>query len=283
VGNQPNPGELFPAKQHLEAPPPAEDIVGRSCISGRVRKVRCSSTRRPNVCSSHTAKVDPEQNSSPARSIRDSRASGQPNVQKSADAIINGLLGFTNYPPWMMNIARMILRPIFAAVRMISCYAILGIAGALRFVWPKAEYLRWLVLGSVGMRKLEEGAIAKATRFAEELIQLSRSYKDDWNYGNAIHKGNLILGRIALREGKIETAKQHLVYAGETPGSPQLDSFGPNMSLAKELLEAGEKEVVLDYFRLCKNFWAMDFGKLRKWAEIVQCGRIPNFGAHLQY
>ena len=43
--------------------------------------------------------------------------------------------------------------------------------------------------------------------------------------------------------------------AGATPGSPQLDSFGPNMTLAKELLEKGQPDVVLHYFALCKNFW----------------------------
>ncbi len=127
------------------------------------------------------------------------------------------------------------------------------------------------------------GALEKAKRFADELLALSSNYKDDWNYGNAIHKGNLILGRIALREGNHEASKQYLLYAGETPGSPQLDSFGPNMILAKELLEAGEKDAVLEYFKLCGNFWEVRFSRLKSWAEIVRSGRIPDFGRHLSY
>ena len=133
------------------------------------------------------------------------------------------------------------------------------------------------------MRKVEAGALAKAKRYAEELLHLSISYKDDVVYGNAIHKGNLILGRIALREGDVEAAKLHLLYSGETPGSPNLISFGPNMILAKELLEAGEREIVLDYFVLCDKFWVMGFDKLKYWAAIVQSGSMPNFGPHLFY
>ena len=159
----------------------------------------------------------------------------------------------------------------------------MGFATALKLVWSKADYLRWLVLGCVSTRKVDVGAIEKAKHFADELLALSSNYKDDWNYGNAIHKGNLILGRIALREGNLEASKQYLLYAGETPGSPQLVSFGPNMVLAKELLEAGEKDAVLEYFKLCVNFWEMDFGRLKSWSEIVQSGRIPDFGRHLLY
>jgi hypothetical protein len=43
--------------------------------------------------------------------------------------------------------------------------------------------------------------------------------------------------------------------AGATPGSPQLDSFGPNLTLAKELFEKSKPDVILHYFALCKNFW----------------------------
>ena len=201
----------------------------------------------------------------------------------SVYASINALNKSVNYPSWMMSIWRLILWHTFRVVHTILCTVVSSMGGALKHVWPNAVYFRWLVLACVGMRKVEAGEIVKAKRFGDELLHLSEKYKDDWNYGNAIHKGNLILGRVALRQGNIKAAKQYLIHAGETPGSPQLDSFGPNMSLAKELLEAGEKEAVLDYFRKCANFWEMDFGKLKNWAEIIQSGRTPKFGPHLLY
>ena len=102
-----------------------------------------------------------------------------------------------------------------------------------------------------------------------------------WDEGNQLHHGNLILGRIALLEDDVEQAKHHLLEAGKVSGSPQLGSFGPNMRLAADLLDRGERDVVLEYLELCSNFWPR--GELEDWAALVQAGRIPDFGANLVY
>ena len=124
--------------------------------------------------------------------------------------------------------------------------------------------------------------LVKARKYAENTLQVSKS---DWDYGNRIHHGNLVLGRIALREDNIDEAKTRLIAAGNTPGSPQLDSVGPTMTLAKELLERGERDIVLEYFRLCSKFWASEDAQdqLDKWAVLVNGGRVPDFGANLHY
>lgn len=145
----------------------------------------------------------------------------------------------------------------------------------------KDEYHRWLALDDVGMWNVDAGSLDRAKDFAEELLATAERYKNDWNYGNAIHKGHLILGRIELRRGDRHAAAKHLLEAGNTPGSPQLNSFGPNMILAKELLEAGEQKAVLQYLELCGGFWKSDFGALEKWKEMISGGKFPNFGANL--
>ena len=127
------------------------------------------------------------------------------------------------------------------------------------------------------------GEMKKADQYARQLLKEADTRKNDWNYGNAIHDGNMVLGRIALKSGDIEKAKYYLIEAGKTPGSPQLNSFGPNMTLAKELLEKGEKEIVRKYFKLCENFWEMDMGRLKEWTSIVKKGEIPDFGPNLVY
>ena len=81
----------------------------------------------------------------------------------------------------------------------------------------------------------------------------------------------------------IEEAKRRLIAAGETAGSPQLDSFGPNMMLAKELLQKGEKEVVLEYFSLCSKYWEMGQDSLEEWSDLVRANRVPEFGGNLWY
>jgi hypothetical protein len=147
----------------------------------------------------------------------------------------------------------------------------------------KTEYERWLALGNVALWNVDAGALDKAKSYAEELLGQSEKFKGDWNYGNAIHKGNLALGRVELRKGNKAGAKEYLLAAGRTRGSPQLDSFGPNMLLAKELLEAGERDAVLEYLNLCGRFWKADMGALGTWKRLIEEGRMPNFGPTLLY
>jgi hypothetical protein len=138
-------------------------------------------------------------------------------------------------------------------------------------------------LDDLAKRALNAGEADKARAYSKQLLQMASQYPKDWNYGNAIYYGNFVLGRIAVQEGNLAQAGQYLVAAGATPGSPQLDSFGPNMALAKELLEKGQSGVVLQYLALCKNFWKMDGGKLDEWSATVRSGGIPDFTSNLNY
>jgi hypothetical protein len=131
-------------------------------------------------------------------------------------------------------------------------------------------------------RAFNAGDIEKATAYSKQLLHMAPQYPKDWNYGEAIFYGNFVLGRIAIRQGDLKQAGQYLLAAGATPGSPALDSFGPNMTLAKELLEKGESGVVLKYFALCKNFWEDGRRQLDEWSAIVRGGEIPNFGRSLR-
>jgi len=134
------------------------------------------------------------------------------------------------------------------------------------------------LLPEVGALALEAGETVKARGYAEEMLKADSA---GWNSGNLIHHGNLVLGRLALRDGDTKTAQEHLLAAGKTHGSPQLNSFGPNMTLAKELLEKGERQAVLEYFKLCGAFWKKS--QLDTWSKEVQAGKIPEFGANLDY
>jgi tetratricopeptide (TPR) repeat protein len=147
---------------------------------------------------------------------------------------------------------------------------------------PEGEK-RFYMLSDLAKQAFEAGDTDKASEYATELLNKAPQYRSDWNYGNAVHHGNLILGRIALEYGQLEKAKKYLLEAGKTPGSPQLNSFGPNMTLAKELLEKGERDIVITYFQLCGKFWRMGTERLKNWTSIVKRGGIPDFGANLSY
>jgi hypothetical protein len=88
---------------------------------------------------------------------------------------------------------------------------------------------------------------------------------------------------VSLRKGDVAQAKVHLLESGKSSGSPTLMSFGPNMSLAKGLLESGERDTVLEYFEECRTFWKMGAAKLDEWSARVRNGEIPNFGSNLRY
>ena len=145
------------------------------------------------------------------------------------------------------------------------------------------EEERFYMLSGLAKAAFEADDMKKAERYANKLLDTAPQYKGNWNYGNAIHHGNIILGRIALKSGKIEKAKSLLLKAGATPGSPHLDSSGPNMTLAKELLEKGERQAVIEYFQLCAKFWETGKKRLENWTSVVKEGKIPDFGANLGY
>jgi hypothetical protein len=125
----------------------------------------------------------------------------------------------------------------------------------------------------------------RAESKARELLAMAESDPKDPLYGHAIYYGNLVLGRVALgRDHDVVKAKEALLAAGKSHGSAVLNSFGPNMSLAKELLEAGERDSVLEFFDECRSFWRMGKAKLDAWsADIKGCCRLPHFGANLVY
>jgi hypothetical protein len=145
------------------------------------------------------------------------------------------------------------------------------------------ESERFYALPAAAKKALENGETEKARKLATELLGRASEHSDDWNCGNAIHHGNLVLGRIALAKGDVAEAKKRLLAAADTKGSPQMNSFGPNMQLAKELLAKGEKDVVLQYFERCAIFWKMGGDRLATWTEEVRKGKTPDFGANLLY
>jgi tetratricopeptide (TPR) repeat protein len=112
-------------------------------------------------------------------------------------------------------------------------------------------------------------------------LELAEGFKDSWNYGNAIHNANLVLGICAYDTGDFEAAKACLEKAGNSPGSPQLNSFGPNMQLAKRLLNTGEYESVLSYLDSCEKFWKSGGEWLRIWKQKVSNKQVPKFYMHL--
>ena len=119
---------------------------------------------------------------------------------------------------------------------------------------------RYSMLDYAAKLAVKVSELNDAQSYAQELLKSSTDPGN--NYGNAIFFANLVFGQVALRQGNIEAAKAHLIAAGKTPGSPALDSFGPNMSLAKDLFEAGERGAILTLDSNGDVLWAGSGGAI---------------------
>ncbi len=94
------------------------------------------------------------------------------------------------------------------------------------------------------------------------------------------YRANLFLGRIALAEGDAKAAGDYLIAAGRVAAWPSLSPlwgvWRPDTQLAEELLERGERQVVLEYLELCARHWEGD--QLREWANKIRAGGNPDLG-----
>jgi tetratricopeptide (TPR) repeat protein len=124
------------------------------------------------------------------------------------------------------------------------------------------------------------GQFSNAKQFAERALVLAPAFEKNWNYGNAIHLGHTVIGLLALNEQDYTAAINELHASGQTPGSPQLNSFGPTMHLAKELLKLGHVEPALAYLHQCRVFWEMGGTWLDLWERKIRAGLVPNFFQH---
>lgn len=119
----------------------------------------------------------------------------------------------------------------------------------------------------------------------EEQLALAETYKNNWNYGNAIHDGNRILGLISYHRGDFDVAAAYLVESGKSSGSPQLGSFGPELDLADLLLKKGKINEVKNYLQGVQLFWKRDNGMVATWVTSIDNGEQPTLDrhSHLRY
>ncbi len=150
-------------------------------------------------------------------------------------------------------------------------------------------YRQFGLLSDLALAALAAGENKKAEDYAGRLLALTKDTEsqvgiEPARIGYAIHSGNIVLGYVALDKGETNKAKEYLLAAGKVTGRPAtLISFGPDMSLAKRLIEKGERDTVIQYFDLCSKFWEMHSKTLENWTNIVKKGGMPDFQANLVY
>jgi tetratricopeptide (TPR) repeat protein len=138
---------------------------------------------------------------------------------------------------------------------------------------------RGFLVPNLAKAALTTGQLEKAAEYAHQMLTTTATF----NKGDFVYNGNFVLGMIAVKKGDIESAEKYLLEAGETSGSPVLKSFGPNMSLAKELLDRGKKDTVLAFLKKCAKFWNKPPSPCNQWIQELEEGQTPDFGRNLIY
>ena len=124
------------------------------------------------------------------------------------------------------------------------------------------------------------GDFVRARTWAKEMLERAEEARE-WNAGNLAHEGHLLLGRLDLRSGDLDSARRHLQAAGEVPQTPRLRGLGPGMKLAEELLVEGEVAAVVAYLDRCGDLWEAGAERLETWKDEVARGQLPDFGVLL--
>ena len=146
---------------------------------------------------------------------------------------------------------------------------------------------RFRLLENLAKAAFDAGEFASAKKLATELILDFGQESYSANYDSATHIGNIVLGRVALKEKNIAKAGEYLLIAikaplrKETSWLPEIDT-----DLARELLAAGQKDVVLEYLKLCENLsnlsrekslFADTIRSLKKWQLQIAAGQTPSW------
>jgi hypothetical protein len=111
--------------------------------------------------------------------------------------------------------------------------------------------------------------------YAEKL--LNQTPPDHPSHEAVIYRGNLILAQAALDNDDVTAASRHLVAAAQTNGFPNLERTGPDTTVARVLLQRGQKESVMEYLSRFHKLWPAGEVVINRWETAIRAGRQPNF------
>jgi hypothetical protein len=81
--------------------------------------------------------------------------------------------------------------------------------------------------------------------------RLSRDELQTALYTDALHKAHTVLGRIAVKNGKLATAKKHLLISARYVKIAEHTFIQVSPALAADLIDAGQTESVLKFLDIC--------------------------------
>jgi peroxiredoxin len=132
------------------------------------------------------------------------------------------------------------------------------------------------LLPDLARAEFEAGDDAAAERDAKAALEhVAEVNRRNQQLGQSmIHRANIVLGRIALTKGNVAEAKARLLASLDLPeDTAQFRFGGPDMSLARELTDAGERDAVIEFLERSRKFWFYDRGQIDHRIRMVKAGR----------
>jgi hypothetical protein len=120
------------------------------------------------------------------------------------------------------------------------------------------------VLSSLVLAEFDAGEDQAAERDSRRLLD---GPKTD---ANAFSIAQTVLGRTAAAAGDLNGAKAHLMASITMPPSIKNASFQPNMTLAQDLYDAGEKDAVIQFLEASRAVWKFDRGRIDRMISFVK-------------
>jgi hypothetical protein len=150
-----------------------------------------------------------------------------------------------------------------------------------RGVTPSAQLVRLGLELDVARSALAVGELEKARQAGEGVLEearapwLVRPLVRGGGWAGGEHLGHTVLGRVALRQGDIAGAREHLRLSAEISRLDGADVLEPDTALMRELLAAGERDAVLRFLEVYGGFWTDGREQLAEWSRGVKEGRDP--------
>jgi hypothetical protein len=82
--------------------------------------------------------------------------------------------------------------------------------------------------------------------------------------------GETLLGRLAIARGDVSEAKERLLTSLKPPEKFKNPVFDPNMTLAQDVYDAGERDTVLEFLEASRAIWKSDRGRIDRMISFVK-------------
>lgn len=119
-----------------------------------------------------------------------------------------------------------------------------------------------------------------AEKRSREYLALVKRYPEHPRYGQSWFEANQFLGKLALRRGDRRLASRYLMASTDAPASAEMKLLPMDMTLARSLVDWGDRTTVAKFLDRCAGISARDGEKYRNWASDVRKGINPDLAPY---